>query len=72
MEGGDPNIISKVFTEILSKFDDNSKIVIAKAGSVPDGLRHLRNYAKARNDTQLMNEIASVMHSSSSGKVSDY
>ena len=50
MEGGDPNIINKVFTEILKKSDGNNKIAIQKASSIPDGLRHLRNYAKARRD----------------------
>lgn len=50
MEGGDPNIINKVFTEILKKNEGNYKIAILKASSVVDGLRHLRNYAKARKD----------------------
>ena len=34
MEGGDPNIINKVFSEILKKSDGNVKIVISKAASI--------------------------------------
>ena len=48
IEGGDPNIINKVFTEILIKFNGNIKAPIQNALNIPDGLRHLRNYAKTR------------------------
>jgi hypothetical protein len=48
MEGGDPNIINKVFSEILKKYPGDSRAVIQKAGSIQDGLRHLRNFAKSR------------------------
>lgn len=58
MEGGDPNIINKVFSEILRKFENNNKQVIQKASTIPDGLRHLRNFAKARKDENLLNDIA--------------
>ena len=58
MEGGDPNIINKVFSEILRKFEGNNKQVIQKASSIPDGMRHLRNFAKARRDETLLNDIA--------------
>ncbi|CDW81219.1 vacuolar assembling sorting protein vps16 [Stylonychia lemnae] len=63
MEGGDPNIINKVFSEILKKFEGNNKQVIQKAASIPDGLRHLRNFARARKDENLLSDIA-IMTSS--------
>ena len=47
-EGGDPNIINKVFSEILAKYQTNMRVAIEAAKSVPDGLRHLRNFAKSR------------------------
>jgi len=56
MEGGDPNIINKVFSEIIRKTGDK-RVAIQKAQMVQDGLRHLRNYAKARKDEELLNEI---------------
>ena len=34
MEGGDPNIINKVFTEILKKSGGNYKVAISKAASI--------------------------------------
>lgn len=71
MEGGDPNIINKVFTEILKKYKDVRQ-VIGKAASVPDGLRHLRNYAKSRKDSVLMNEIATIVFQTSNEKMIDY
>lgn len=60
VEGGDPNNINKVISEILdllrkpdSKTADAMPInslsdVIKLIATVPDGLRHLRNYAKKR------------------------
>jgi hypothetical protein len=49
MEGGDPNIINKVFTEIMRKSGPgNYKVVISKAGAITGGISHLRNFAKAR------------------------
>lgn len=60
VEGGDPNNINKVISEILlllkkpdSKTSDSMPInsltdVVRLIAKVPDGLRHLRNYAKKR------------------------
>ena len=60
VEGGDPNNINKVISEILillkkpdSKTSDAMPInslsdMVRLISSVPDGLRHLRNYAKKR------------------------
>lgn len=48
VNGGDPNNINKVFTEILKRELDSLDEVIEIAAKVPDGLRHLRNYAKKR------------------------
>ena len=59
IEGGDPNIINKVFTEILTMFKGNIKAPIMSAQQIPEGLRHLRNYAKARQRTDILNEINS-------------
>jgi len=49
---GDPNIISKVLSEILQKRD--SRQVLQMASQVPDGIRHLRNFAKKRDDKELL------------------
>ena len=48
MNGGDPNNINKVFTEILKRELDSGEAVIQIVSQVKDGLRHLRNYAKKR------------------------
>ena len=48
VDGGDPNNINKVFTEILKRELDSGEAVIEYASHVKDGLRHLRNYAKKR------------------------
>jgi len=60
VQGGDPNNINKVISEILnllkkpdSKTADSIPInsladAIKLISKVPDGLRHLRNYAKKR------------------------
>ena len=60
VQGGDPNNINKVISEILnllkkpdSKISDTKQInsladVIDLIKNVPDGLRHLRNFAKKR------------------------
>ena len=48
VNGGDPNNINKVFTEILKREMDSLEEVIEIASRVRDGLRHLRNYAKKR------------------------
>ena len=61
VEGGDPNNINKVISEILnllkkpdSKTSDAMPIkslsdIIRLISTVPDGLRHLRNFAKKRS-----------------------
>lgn len=60
VEGGDPNNINKVISEILdllkrpdAKTADAMPVnslsdVVKLISTVPDGLRHLRNYAKKR------------------------
>jgi len=48
VNGGDPNNINKVFTEILKREMDSLEEVIEIAIRIKDGLRHLRNYAKKR------------------------
>ena len=48
VNGGDPNNINKVFTEILKRELDSGEAVIQIVSQVKDGLRHLRNYAKKR------------------------
>ena len=58
IEGGDPNIINKVFTEIINKFMGNIKAPIQTASMLPEGLRHLRNYAKTRGRIDILNELS--------------
>ena len=53
VESGDPNNINKVFSDILKK--RGSEACIQMAATAPDGLRHLRNFAKKRRNDQLMN-----------------
>ena len=48
VQGGDPNNINKVFTEILKSQLNDVDAVITIVADVQDGLRHLRNYAKKR------------------------
>jgi hypothetical protein len=57
IENGDPNIINKVFSEILSKYNNNLRIAIETAKSIPDGLRHFRNFAKARQQFDALKEL---------------
>lgn len=63
LEGGDPNIINKVLSEILKSKGgaqtgpSSSQVAIQMLSNTPDGIRHLRNYAKSRKDDRLMNEI---------------
>ncbi len=56
VEGGDPNIINKVISEIMRTSD--KQVTISMLSSVPDGLRHLRNYARSRKNDDLMAEIS--------------
>lgn len=60
VQGGDPNNINKVISEIInllkkpdSKISDQIAVnsltdAVRLIAGVPDGLRHLRNYAKKR------------------------
>lgn len=58
MDSGDPNIIDKVFTEILSKAKPKGMQAITDMLNLvyktEDAVRHLRNYAKKRKDNQLL------------------
>ena len=58
MDGGDPNIINKVIAEVLSKLDIGSTIYII--AQIPDGLRHLRNFAKQRSQEDILKEIMNI------------
>ena len=49
-------------------FKGNIKAPIMSAQQIPEGLRHLRNYAKARQRTDILNEINSF----NQAKVQDY
>ena len=67
IEGGDPNIINKVISEILKQGPESQKqngenrgLAIQMLSNVPDGLRHLRNYARSRRNDELMTEISQV------------
>ena len=58
MDSGDPNIIEKVFTVILKKQrGGNYETVITMVSNIEDCIRHLRNYAKKRKDTNLLEKI---------------
>lgn len=70
MEGGDPNIINKVFSEILKKRDVTTAIQMASI--MPDGLRHLRNFAKKRRDDSLLTEIAAFSLAKPGEKPNDF
>ena len=58
MDSGDPNIIDKVFTEILSKAKPKGMQEINNMLNLiyrtEDAVRHLRNYTKKRKDNQLL------------------
>ena len=56
VEGGDPNNINKVISEI-AKPPTEIEEVIKLASEVPDGLRHLRNFAKKRRKLDLLKGI---------------
>ena len=60
MDSGDPNIIEKVFFEILEKNKGKggaTQGVLDLVYGIDDCLRHLRNYAKKRKDFYLMEQI---------------
>ena len=58
MDSGDPNIIDKVFSEILEKAKGGGYEAIHKVlelvNGIDDAIRHLRNYAKKRKDNGLL------------------
>lgn len=58
IDSGDPNIIDKVFTEILKdtrgKGEEAYMRKMEMFNKIEDSIRHLRNYAKKRNDTALL------------------
>ena len=55
IEEGDPNIINKVIGEIMKVKEKQEAFDML--GRVPDGLRHLRNYARSRKNEELLLEI---------------
>jgi len=61
MDSGDPNIIDKVFTEIINKTHGKGPNEIQKmlllVNKIDDAVRHLRNYAKKRKDNQLLESL---------------
>jgi hypothetical protein len=56
VESGDPNNINKVISEVI-KAAKEAEMVIDLANSIPDGLRHLRNFAKKRHKIDLLRSI---------------
>lgn len=57
MDSGDPNIIEKVFDEILEKNKGKGGAnhdVLSLCYSIEDCIRHLRNFAKKRKDNYLL------------------
>jgi hypothetical protein len=62
MDSGDPNIIEKVFYEILEKNKGKGGAtpnVLDLVYKIDDCIRHLRNYAKKRKDFMLLEQIIS-------------
>ena len=61
MDSGDPNIIDKVFSEILKKAQGRGyeaiKQVLQLVDRIEDAMRHLRNYAKKRKDSALLEQM---------------
>lgn len=55
MEGGDPNIINKVLTETLKKMEIQKALILIS--NVNDGIRHLKNLAKKKQNEKLLEEI---------------
>ena len=50
VDGGDPNNINKVLSEILKAWMDDGEEALKIVATVNGGLRHLRNYAKRMTD----------------------
>jgi tetratricopeptide (TPR) repeat protein len=74
IEGGDPNIINKVLSEFLKK-TNNLNNALQLVASIPDGIRHLRNYAKKKKDDIILAEIAALntgVPNNSNVKPNDY
>ena len=58
MDSGDPNIIEKVFSEILKKYRGGSYFdMLEKVNKIEDCIRHLRNYAKKMREYTLLEQI---------------
>lgn len=60
MGGGDPNIINKVLSEILKKTPIGQAIKMIANANPQDGLRHLRNFAKNRDNDELLTSVAQI------------
>jgi hypothetical protein len=72
IEGGDPNIINKVFSEILAKYPTNLRVIIETAKSIPDGgMRHLRNFAKSRQNSDILKELNLILLANAKNPTSD-
>jgi RNA polymerase-interacting CarD/CdnL/TRCF family regulator len=56
VESGDPNNINKVISEIL-KAQKEVDAVVELVNTVPDGIRHLRNFAKKRRMVDILRAI---------------
>ncbi len=57
VKGGDPNIINKVFSAIIAKESEAKAVEYAKR--VGDGAdRFLKNYAKNRNNYELLKQVS--------------
>ena len=61
MDSGDPNIIDKVFSEILAKTRGLGfkalQDVLELVNKIDDAMRHLRNYAKKRKDNGILEQM---------------
>jgi len=61
MDSGDPNIIDKVFSDILAKTKGQHPKVLQEVlelvNRIEDAMRHLRNYAKKRKDHGILEQM---------------
>lgn len=61
INSGDPNIIDKVFSDILKKAKakgpEGTVKVIERVNQIEDAMRHLRNYAKKRKNNSLLQQM---------------
>jgi hypothetical protein len=60
VDGGDPNNINKVLSEILKEWQNDGEEAVKIAATVPDGLRHFRNFAKKRRDGNNLNLLRHI------------